>query len=160
MERKRLLGLTLCTLVNAVKRRTDEKIASCVPCAATRTHGWIIGFLADHEGEEIFQRDIEAQMGIRRSTATGILQLMEKNGLITREPVERDARLKKLTLTPAAKEAHKAIAQVIEQNDREMLSCLTTEEQELFFSLTEKLIESINGQDNNQNIQERSCKVQ
>lgn len=145
MERKRSLGFTLCMLGNAIKRRTDERVASCVPCAATRTHGWIIGFLADHEGQEIFQRDIESELGIRRSTATGILQLMEKNGLITRESVEHDARLKKITLTPAAKEANIAIRQTIERNDRDMLNCLTPEEQELFFALAEKLIANIGG---------------
>ena len=35
----------------------------------------------------MFQRDVEAEFNIRRSTATGILQLMEKNGFLLREPV-------------------------------------------------------------------------
>ena len=151
MESRRSLGLTLCNLVNAVKRRTDETVGSCVSCVTTRTQGWVIGFLADHEDEEIFQRDIEAQMGIRRSTATGILQLMEKNGLITRESVEHDARLKRLVLTPMAKEAHQTIKEVIEQNDRDMLSCLTPEEQDAFFALTDKLMAGLNGRENHEN---------
>ena len=157
MEKKRSLGIVLCTLSNAIKRRTDERVSSCVPCDITRTHGWVIRFLADHEGEDIFQRDIEAQMGIRRSTATGILQLMEKNGLIIREPVDHDARLKKLVLTPMAKEAHKAIGSAIDQNERDMLSCLSPEEQEMFFALTDKLIAGLNGQENNERHEERGC---
>lgn len=140
MEDKRSLGMTLCLLGNAIKRKTDECVASSVPCAATRTHSWIIGYLADHRGEDVFQRDIESALGIRRSTATGILQLMEKNGLITREPVEHDARLKKLILTPAAWDAHAAIAQVIEKNDRDMLSCLDEHEKDEFFAVCDKLI--------------------
>ena len=62
--------------------------------------GWIIGYLYQNRDKEVFQRDIQEQFSIRRSTVTGILQLMEKNGLITRSSVERDARLKKLELTP------------------------------------------------------------
>ncbi len=160
MEKKRSLGFTVCTLGNAMKRRIDERISRCVPCVTTRTHGWVIAYLADHEGEEIFQRDIEAQMGVRRSTVTGILQLMEKNGLIVREPVARDARLKKLSLTPKAREAHMAIRQTIEQNEREMMSCLTPEEQETFFALADKLTAGINAQDNEECQNERGCKFE
>lgn len=48
---------------------------------------------------DIYQKDIEAEFQIRRSTATGILQLLEKNGFITRKAEDRDARLKKIVPT-------------------------------------------------------------
>ena len=51
---------------------------------------------------DIYQKDIEKEFQIRRSTATGILQILEKNGFITRDPVKEDARLKKLTPTAKA----------------------------------------------------------
>lgn len=38
---------------------------------------------------EIYQKDIEEEFQIRKSTVTGILQLMEKNGFIYRESVEK-----------------------------------------------------------------------
>lgn len=42
------------------------------------------------------------QFRFRRSTATGILQLMEQHGLLRREPVPHDGRLKRLVLTDQA----------------------------------------------------------
>ena len=54
-------------------------------------------------GEDVYQKDIEKEFQIRRSTATGILQLLEKNGFILRQTVEWDARLKKLVPTEKAK---------------------------------------------------------
>ena len=42
--------------------------------------------------KDIYQKDIEKEFQIRRSTATGILQLLEKNGFLIRETVEWDAR--------------------------------------------------------------------
>jgi hypothetical protein len=39
--------------------------------------------------QDIFQKDVEAEFQIRKSTATGILQLLEKKGFICRESVER-----------------------------------------------------------------------
>lgn len=65
----------------------------------TMMQSWIIRFLYEHSEEDIYQRDIEAEFSIARSTATGILKLMEKRGYIRRVSVERDARLKKLELT-------------------------------------------------------------
>ena len=50
----------------------------------------------------VYQRDVEGALSMSRSTATGILQLMEKNGLIQRKNVESDARLKSLIPTEKA----------------------------------------------------------
>ena len=45
---------------------------------------------------EVYQKDVEEFFYLRRSTVTQTLQAMEKNGLIRRSSVARDARLKKL----------------------------------------------------------------
>ena len=58
---------------------------------------------------DIYQKDIEKAFQIRRSSATGILQLLEKNGFIYPETVEWDARLKKLLPTQKALELKEQI---------------------------------------------------
>lgn len=70
----------------------------------TGMHGYVIGFLKNNQDRDIFQRDVEKTFSIRRSTATTILQGMEKNGLIIRRPTEYDSRLKKIILTEKAKQ--------------------------------------------------------
>lgn len=70
----------------------------------TGMHGYVIGFLKNNQDRDIFQRDVEKTFSIRRSTATTILQGMEKNGLIIRRPTEYDTRLKKIILTEKAKQ--------------------------------------------------------
>ena len=52
--------------------------------------------------EDVFQKDVEEEFGIRPPTATELLKQMEKNGLILREPAEHDNRLKKIVLTEKA----------------------------------------------------------
>ena len=47
--------------------------------------------LREKEGD-LFQKDIESAFQMRRSTATGILQLMEQHGILRREPVAHDGR--------------------------------------------------------------------
>ena len=96
MKGERHVGGEIRVLSNLIKRCMDDGM----PPETTGMQGWIIGFLHRNEDRDMFQRDVEAEFNIRRSTATGILQLMEKNGFLLREPVAYDARLKKLVLTP------------------------------------------------------------
>lgn len=96
MENKKFVGYEIHTLDNMLGRRVASL---CEKDGLTQMQSWIIGYLYDHTSEDVFQKDIEAQFHIARSTATGILQLMEKRGFLYREPVSSDARLKRLVLT-------------------------------------------------------------
>ncbi len=66
--------------------------------------GWILAYLAGHEGENIFQKDIEDVFAIRRSTVSKKISLMEQKGLVRRVSVPYDARLKKLEITEKSRE--------------------------------------------------------
>ena len=46
--------------------------------AVTPMHGWIMEYLYRHSETPVFQRDIEREFSITRSTVTNILQLMER----------------------------------------------------------------------------------
>ncbi len=65
----------------------------------TRMQCATMHYLQTHSNKEVFQKDLEAEFSISGATATNILKLMEKEGLITREPLARDGRLKQLRLT-------------------------------------------------------------
>ena len=84
---KERIGLELRALNNLIRRYFEF------------SNGWIIGYLADHPDQDIFQKDIEDHFTIARSTASKVLTLMEQKGLIERQPVAQDARLKKIVLT-------------------------------------------------------------
>ena len=81
MKGERHVGGEIRVLSNLIKRCMDDGM----PPETTGMQGWIIGFLHRNEDRDMFQRDVEAEFNIRRSTATGILQLMEKNGFLLRE---------------------------------------------------------------------------
>lgn len=72
--------------------------------SVTGTNGWIIGYLADHDGADVFQKDIEKEFGITRSTASKVIDLMEQKGLVERKTVPYDARLRKLVLTEKSRQ--------------------------------------------------------
>ena len=51
----------------------------------TPMHDWIMSYLYWHKEEPVYQRDIEREFSITRSTVTNILQLMERKGYIERQ---------------------------------------------------------------------------
>ncbi|MEG2173925.1 MAG: MarR family transcriptional regulator [Oscillospiraceae bacterium] len=93
------IGREVRILSHLIRRYVDTLNAVQYAKRVTGIHGWVLGYLRANETHEIFQRDLEREFSVRRSTATTILQLMEKNGLITRSPVAYDARLKRIELT-------------------------------------------------------------
>ena len=65
----------------------------------TRMQCATLHYLRVHKDEDVFQKDLEEAFSISGATVTNILKVMEKDGLITRAPMEKDARLKKLVVT-------------------------------------------------------------
>lgn len=130
-------------LSNLIKRQIDTEVSMLGNPDVTGVQGRIIGYLYDHRDEEIFQRDVEAEFGIRRSTVTGILQLMEKNGLIERYGVARDARLKRLVLTQKAIAAHRQIEERIDRVEARLLQGISEEEIAQFYSVVDRMKENL-----------------
>ena len=102
-----------------------------------------LGYLEVHEDQPVFQKDLESAFHIRRSTATGILQIMVRDGLIVREPVEGDARLKRLVLTPIAIEQLAQMQQDILRVEQKATAGLTGEELKALYVLLDKVIENL-----------------
>lgn len=133
MEEKKTVGLEVRTLHNLIKRyiihtrppELDE---------FTVMHNWAMRYFYENRKRDIFQRDFEAYFSIRRSTATKILQLMEKNGLISRESVSYDARLKKITLTDKAVKSYTLISDDIERQEQQITRGISDKELAAFFA--------------------------
>ena len=144
MERSKTIGFVVKTLSNQLRRQIDISLSKGDIDSITGMQSWVIGYLCDNLGkEDVFQKDVETQFKIRRSTATGILQLMEKNGLITRESVSCDARLKKLILTEKALCIHGRIEAEIILLEKRITKDLTQEELETFFRIINKISKNI-----------------
>ena len=65
-------------------RLKRQNIIPCGDDGLTTMQKHVLKFiLLETLHREIYQKDVEEEFQIRKSTATGILQLMEKNGLFT-----------------------------------------------------------------------------
>ena len=118
--------------INAFSRANG--LEQCTPM-----HGWIVHYLYRNTDRPIFQRDIERDFSITRSTVTNILQLMERKGYIERQSVPQDARLKRLVLTEKGRELHEKTMLSLHQTDDFVAALLTEEEQIELFRILDKL---------------------
>lgn len=138
------IGFQLHNLSNLMKRRMEHsEVFSHMDDNVTRNNGWILNYLAHHSDRDIYQRDIENDFCIRRSTVSKVIRLMETKGLLRRETVPGDARLKKLVLTPDGEKLQAAIEREQQEAERLLRRGVTEEELRIFHQVMEKFKNNI-----------------
>ncbi|NBH35937.1 MarR family transcriptional regulator [Clostridiaceae bacterium] len=93
--------------------------------------------------QDIFQKDIEEEYSLRPSTATELLKKMEQNGLIYREPMANDARMKKIVVTNKALQYKDLVTKNILGLEEELTRDIPKEDLAVFFRVMEKMLENI-----------------
>lgn len=145
----RRLGFELHRAARLVKRYMDSDTTKLYVDKMTGTHGWAVGYFYNNKDHDVFQKDLEQEFEIRRSTASNILSLMEKNGLIKRESVPYDARLKKIILTDKAIEVQNQIEQNFEKMEVTMRNGISDDELNTFFNVLDKICNNLERIDTN-----------
>lgn len=79
---------------------------------------------------DIYQKNLEEEFQVRKSTVSGILKLIEKNGFIYWESVKEDARLKRILPTKKAEALRPSILEHIHETEIRMTEGVS--EQDLF----------------------------
>ncbi len=126
-------------LSNLIRRKTFKHDAFNEVGDIIGSQGYVIKFLSKNQNKDVFQKDIEKTFKIRRSTVTVALNRMEKAGIIKRESVEFDNRLKKISLTEKGLSLHNFIIKSFENTDNDLKKVLSKQELENFFSTISKL---------------------
>lgn len=138
MKRK-TIGMELRSLNNLLKRYVENAQHFQYAKKITGTNGWIIAYLFENEGNDVFQRDLEERFTITRSTISKVLKLMEQKGLIERLSVEEDARLKKIVLTDKAREIHQAVKSDLMEIETRLMKDFSHEEKEQLFLFIDRM---------------------
>ncbi len=137
MKKEREVGKELQMLSRQIKRRMDQSVSEY---QITGKQVSILLYIYDESKKrDVYAKDIEVAFDMRRASVTGILQLMEKNGIIKREGNAQDARLKKLTLTTKAKEAREKLKEEIEQVETSLTKGISRQELSIFFKIINKM---------------------
>lgn len=132
-------------MINNLMKRNVDKVMGHKPDKATLMHSWIMGFLQRREEKTLdtFQKDIEKEFSMNRSTTSEMLKLMDKNGLIKRVPVDYDARLKKIVLTDLGRECNRKTEEQILIVHNRLVEGLSDKEVQTLLSLCDKMIDNL-----------------
>lgn len=141
------IGWQIKTVSNLIKRHLDNSAARKEADSVTGTNVWVIFYLFHHGKEDVYQRDLEHDFSVRRSTMSNVLGLMERKGLITRESVPHDARLKKIVPTARAYELHEMMEKDREETEALVTAGLTEEELEAFVATLSKIRKNLEDSD-------------
>ena len=142
---ERALGVELRTLSNLTRRYFEQySHKKCIE-AITGTNSWIIGYIGDRAeaGEDVYQRDLETRFGITRSTASKVINLMVQKGLIERQSVMHDARLKKLVLTEKSREIKRLMDEDHQRFERELRKGFAEDELQMLFACLDRMKQNL-----------------
>ena len=115
------IGIELRSLSNMAMRAMVQRMRGHSCDLVTGTNGWIIGYILESAGREVYQRELEEKFSVTRSTASKVVNLMEKKGLVERRIAEHDARMLKIALTEKAE----ALAHEMQRESEELSERLT-----------------------------------
>lgn len=103
----------------------------------------MIGYIMDNQGQNIFQKDIEAKFHLSGATVTNMLKSLEKNGYIVRTPMENDARLKRIELTQKALDHENRVRENIRAIEEAMHEGFSKEEFNMLLGFLDRVIDNM-----------------
>lgn len=136
----RRIGKDIHKVSNKIRRQIDQ-IASKYDL--THSQYAIIVYIIKNKDRDVFQRDIEDEFSIRRSSVSAILSHLEKKGYIERNTVLHDARLKKITATSKAEKVMAESMGKIASFENNLMKSVTSEDLKIFYKVLDKLSEFV-----------------
>ena len=139
-QRENSLGFELKCINNLIRRNLDMRFIEAGLGDLSGMPGPMLGYIREASNvRDVYQKDLEKQFNVRRSTATVILQNLEQKGYIVRGSVKSDGRVKKITVTEKAVQHDTAIHHLIDGFNKELEEGITPEEKECFYKILEKI---------------------
>ena len=143
-KNKLKMGLDISKINHIISRKVDAAVINAIDDNLTVSQAYVIDFISmEGKDRDIFQKDLEKEFDLKRSSISLMLNNMEKSDLIQRVPVAEDARLKKIILTNKAIMIHKKISNAIDSVENKLCKDLTTDEIKIFYSVLDKIRNSL-----------------
>lgn len=142
-NRENAVGFLVRELGNELRKNREKNDATVVPGNLTMMQRWIIGYLAHNTDHDVYQRELEAELNIGKSTLTEVLHLMEKNDLVCRVASPDDGRCKKIVLTEKSRQIDSIISRNIMETERRLREGIPEADVEIFLKTIKKMIANL-----------------
>lgn len=139
-KNKLKLGLDIGRINHIISRKVDAAVIKAIDDNLTVSQAYAIDFITlEGKNKDIFQKDLETGLDLKRSSISLMLNNMEKSGLIERVLVSEDARLKKLVLTEKSHKLYEKISIAINSVENRLSQKITEDELEVFYNVLDKI---------------------
>ncbi len=126
-------------LSNKLRRKIDAFPSRAM---LSGSQGRVLHFVLA-QNHDVFQKDIEEEFGLRPPTATQLLKKMEQDGLIRREIMAEDGRLKRILVSEKALQYKDVVITDLINLEEELTKEIPQEEMDIFFRIIEKMMENV-----------------
>ena len=126
-------------LSNQIRRRLDSL---ALKGQFSGAQGRALHFILAQTGD-VFQKDLEEEFSLRPPTATELLKQMEKNGLVRRESLDSDRRMKKIILTEKALEYQEQVKDGLMELEEYLVKGIPEEKLEIFLEVINRMINNL-----------------
>lgn len=123
---------------NSLNKNIDKLTPS------TPTQLQIISYIIENPNSDIYQKDLENILNLRRATVSGVLQTMEKNNLIERIVDEHDTRTKKIILKEEVRKDFLKHKNTVTNLEKEIIKNIDEKDLETFSKVIAIMKENIN----------------
>jgi len=127
-------------LGNKMRREMDTRSFKGIYSGA---EGRTLHYILAHADEDIIQRDIEEEFCLRPPTASQLLKKMEDHGMIVREPMENDARYKRIRPSEKALEYRQDVLDNVESLEEKLRQGVDDRDLEVWAKVMAKMIENL-----------------
>lgn len=136
MKNRRVL-YQIKSLEKSILRHNKEK--SIKDKEITTTQMEILLYIFKNEDKDIYQKELENVLNLRRATVSGVLQTMEKNNLITRITDAEDTRTKKIILNEETRNIFLRHLKQFDEIEKVIVDGISEKELEVFFEVIQKM---------------------
>lgn len=139
-KNKLKLGLDIGKINHIISRSVDAAVIKAIDDNLTVSQAYAIDFIIlEGKDKDIFQKDLEKGLDLKRSSISLMLNNMEKSNLIQRVPVSEDARLKKIILTDKSHKLYEKISIAIDSVENRLSNGITEDELKVFYNVLDKI---------------------
>ncbi|MGY3767116.1 MarR family winged helix-turn-helix transcriptional regulator [Vagococcus vulneris] len=139
--RQKGIGIQIKNLSNDIFRYINKYLSYTNDSELSPMQTFFINYIG--KNGVVFQGELEQEFNIRRSTATGILQHMEKADMIERSTSKDDGRLKEIILTNKGTKYASQTDLIFSEINQLLSVDISEEELKVFFNVIEKIHKNI-----------------
>ena len=108
----------------------------------TQVQVHVLMYIHRHDGQ-VFQKDIEQHLKVRRSTASQILNVLERESYVERMRLESDARMKEIVVTDKTLALIDSMERHMKETESMLRVNISDNDMETFFKVIDQIKENL-----------------